>query len=174
MHDGPFNVLPPNTAPDLLSEPEAPHGYRDWYVLEAIQALLQETRQFDAVYLSELPESRGQHAGELKVAVLEPTDWDESDDTDDPDDVQDTVRQRFKLTLMIRDDDPVARDREVDRLLSTCKNAINGQPLVPGQTIPGWTKLRRGKWEPARAPERRMTISGETAYFVDGEHDETE
>jgi hypothetical protein len=172
----PPNVIPPNSAPDLLSEPQPAHGYRDWYVLEAIRDLLQETRQFDDVYLSELPEARGRGAGELKVAVLEPNDWEELDESDDPDDVQDTVRMRFKLTIIVRAEDPELRDREVDRLVNICKNTIDGQPIVLGQTIPGWTKLRRGKWDPAKAPERRQTITGETAYWVDGEteHDETE
>lgn len=154
----------------------ASSGYRDWYVLEAIQALLEATHAFDNVYLSELPESRGRSAGELKVAVLEPNDWEELDESDDAADVQDTVRMRFKLTLMVREEDPALRDSEVDRLLNVCKNVIDGQQLVAGQTIPGWTKLKRAKWEPARAPERRMTVTGETAYWVDGEteHDETE
>jgi hypothetical protein len=172
----PFDALPPNTAPDLLSDPEPAHGFRDWYVLEAIRDLLAETDAFDDVYLSELPDGRGRGAGELKVAILEPVDWDELDESDDPDDVQDTVRMRFRLTLIVREEDPVLRDREVDRLLNVCKNAIDGQPLVVGQTIPGWTKLRKGKWEKPITPERRMTITGETAYFVDGDdqHDETE
>ena len=172
----PFNILPPNTAPDLLSEPPPEHGQRDWYVLEAIRDRLAETNAFDDVYLSGLPDGQGRGAGELKVAILEPADWDELDESDDEADVQDTVRVRFRLTLIVREEDPELRDREVDRLLNVAKNAINGQPLVPDQTIPGWTKLRKGKWEKAVTPERRMTVAGETAYWVDGEtsHDETE
>lgn len=172
----PFNILPPNTAPDLLSEPAPARGYRDWWVLEAIRDLLKETRQFDDVYLSGLPEQHGRSAGELKIAVLEPNDWEELDESDDPDDVQDTVRMRFKLTLIVRAEDPELRDREVDRLLNVAKNVIDGQPLVLGQTIQGWTKLRRGKWEPAKGIERRQAVTGETAYFVNGDdqHDETE
>lgn len=172
----PFNVITPNNAPDLLSVPDPSHGYRDWWVLEAIRDRLQETRQFDDVCLSGLPDQHGRNAGELKVAVLEPNDWEELDESDDPADVQDTVRMRFKLTLIVRQEDPELRDREVDRLVNVCKNVIDGQPIVPLQVLPGWTKLRRGKWEPSKGIERRQTITGETAYFVDGEteHDETE
>lgn len=171
----PHNVSPGNAGPDFIAEPTPVRG-RDWSILEAVQAALKETGEFDDVYLSDLPESRGRGAGELKLAIIEPQEWDEIDARDDPDDVEDTVQIKFRLTLIVRHGDPVSRDAEVDRLLNVAKNVVDSQTLVRGLTIPGWTKLRRGRWERAVAPERRMTITGETAYWVSGDdqHDEAE
>jgi|GEM_PF-6977298 len=170
------NNLPPNSGGDLVTPAPAEVGLRDYWILEAIRDLLLETNQFDDVYLSGLPENHGHSAAMLKVAVLEPAEWNEFDERDDPDDVQNTVRMQFRLTLLVRDEDPVQRDNEVDRLLGVCKNIIDGQDIIRESTIRGWNKLRKGKWERPVAPERRMTVVGEVAYFVDGEtvHDELE
>lgn len=172
----------PNTDPfnssDLSAAPSPPQGLRDWHVLEGVRDLLAATNEFDGVGLSELPETQGVGAGVIKLAIVSPLDWEEIDETDDEADVQDTIRVRFTLTLLVRIDDAALRDNETDRLLCVCKNALDGRPLVmrggESATIPGWTKLRRGRWEKAVPPERRMTVLGESTYWIDGDdgHDE--
>lgn len=176
----PDNQITTNTpfdsGPDFTQSPAAATGVRDWLILEAIQQALDATQQFDGVYLSELPEQHGRSAQETRVAIVLPLDWQEVDDADGPTGVEDVVRMRYQLVLLVRNEDPVERDRDLDRLLGVCKNEIDGVELIPGQTFPGWTKLRSGKWEPAAAPERRMTVVGECAYLVvgDDQHDTEE
>jgi hypothetical protein len=159
-----------------MPTPAAAVGVRDWLVLVALKDALDATGAFDAVALSEEPEVHGRSAAETNLAVLSLLDWQEVDESDDPEDVQDTVRMRFALTLIVRRGEAAVRDGELDRLLGVAKNAINGKPLRDYQTIPGWTKLRGGRWADPKPPERRMTVIGETAYYVDGDdrHDTEE
>jgi hypothetical protein len=140
---------------------------RDADVIRDVIDRLTITGSFDGVYWGELPERRGRPADVLAMAVVEPDSWAETDEFDDFSDYQSVPRNTFKLTLMTRNPDPETRDRSLDRLACVARNAVNEQSLA-GVTIPGLTILRRGKWSPASNPERRMTIIGEYAYFVDG------
>jgi hypothetical protein len=81
----------------------------------------------------------------------------------------------WTLTLFVRQSDPESRDREADRLANVAQNVLDGQSLA-GITLPGLTKIRRGRWERSPAPERRLVLMGEFTYLVnafDG-HDTTE
>lgn len=159
-----------------------PAPLRDWAVLAAIRDALEATGAFDAVALGAEPEAQGLAASVGKLAVVAPMDWEEVDDADGidavdaVDDARNTVRLRFRLTIVVREGDVEARGSELDRLVGVAKNAIDGRALIPGGTIPGWTKLRRGTWQDPRSPEWRQVIVGETAYLVDGDdmHNEDE
>lgn len=139
----------------------------DGDVLDDAQGRLQATGAFDGVYRSALPESRGGAAGDRLAAVVAPLDWEQTDDVDDETLVQSTRRVRWTLTLIVRDDDPEARERALEKLLAVAQNALDGQALA-ALTIPDWTRLRRGRYQPPSAPEQRMTVTGEFAYWVAG------
>lgn len=140
---------------------------RDWDVLDDARERLLATGEFDGVYRSALPETRGQRAGDSRSAGVAPADWEEVDDADDETLVQALRRVRWTLTLCVRDDDPEARERTLDRLLAVAQNALDGQALAD-LAIPAWTRLRRGRYEPSSGPEQRMTVTGEFAYWIGG------
>lgn len=149
--------------PESISQP-----VRDADVIDAIIAALRATRAFDEVAWSEIPERHGRRADMSALATVEPNDWNEIDEWDgEPDGLGDVVRSTFTLTLYSRHSDPRIRDRKLDRLLSFAKNAIDGNGFG-GLVMPDLTILRRGKYSPASHPERRMTVTGEYAYLIDG------
>lgn len=147
---------------------------RDADVIDDVIDRLTATGQFAGVYWGELPEVRGRPAEQIAMATVEPASWNETDEFDDETDYQSVVKATFLLTLFTRSPDARTRDRSLDLLRTAAANAINEQSLA-GITIPGLTILRNGKYLPANNPERRMTIIGEYAYFVDGPtgHDTT-
>lgn len=141
------------------------HHGRDWDVLESARDLLATTQQFDNVYLTSF-DDRSISTSDGYSAVVQPLDGDEVDTRDDGDETEQTSHSRWTLTLVGRADDPEVRDRELDRLQSVAQNALDGVSLA-GLTIPGLTKLRRGKWEKPKPPERRITLTGEYSYWLD-------
>jgi len=162
------DLSPPNTSPfdggpNTVDPTSPPGGCRDWFVLEAIAAALEATQQFDAVTLSVLPEVEGRGASQTKLAAVLPVDWQEVDESGDPDDVQDTVRLSFALVILVRDGDAVTRDREGRPAPGRLQERDRRGRPDPRADDPGWTKLRRGKWQDAVAPERRMVVTGESA-----------
>jgi len=140
---------------------------RDWDVLDAAKTLLEGTKQFDGVYRGALPELKGQAAGDRFAAVLSMRSWEELSESADPSVIQSTRRLKWKLTLIVRDDDPEVRERELDRLLAVAEDALDGQSLA-GITLPDWTYLASGVYEDPKPPEQRMTVLGQTAYYVEG------
>ncbi len=146
---------------------------RDADVIDAIIAALKATRAFDDVAWGEEPERWGRGAEKSALAVVEPSDWGEIDEWDDEpgaDGLGYSVKSTFTLTIHVRNPDPRTRDRKLDYLLNVAKNAIDGNGFG-GLVVNDLTILRRGKYSPARNPERRMTIVGEYSYLVDGSSD---
>ena len=142
-------------------------GTGDFSILNDARDRLAALGVFDGVYRSALPEDKGQSSGDKLAAVVAPGDWDEVDERNDEETVQSTRRVRWALTLIARDDDPELREAALDDLLSASQNALDGVSLA-GVTIPDWTRLRRGRYEPSQSPEQRMTVVGEFAYWVEG------
>lgn len=137
-------------------------------MIESIRAVLTATGAFDAVRVSAPPEDWGQSAGALRLAVVEPVGWSEIDERDDPSAVQSDRELSWNVTIHVRDEDPLIRDRECDRLASVVQNALSGVSLA-GLTLPGLTRCGgRGRWLRAEPPERRLVVSGLATYFVDG------
>jgi hypothetical protein len=162
--------FPEEIAPSILTT-----GLRDWDVLSDIRDRLIATGAFDGVHLSGLPAEYGRSAGETRMAVCTLSGWDDADDWDDAEDVSIPRAVAWTLTLFVRQSDPESRDREADRLANVAQNVLDGQSLA-GITLPGLTKIRRGRWERSPAPERRLVLMGEFTYLVnafDG-HDTTE
>jgi hypothetical protein len=140
---------------------------RDWDILEAARDLLVATGEFNAVYRAALPEVRGRSAADAIAAVLALASWQEVDRMDDPGEVQSERTVTWTLTLIVREDDAELRERTLDRLLAVAQDALDGQRLAD-VTIPGWTRLRSGKYETATPPEQRMSVTGEFRYWIEG------
>ena len=140
---------------------------RDWDILDNARDLLLATQEFDNVYRSSLPETRGQASGDRHVAVITFNDWEETDESDDPTSVQTLRKVRWNLTLIVREDDAETRERELDRLLCVAQNTLDGKSLL-NLTINDWTKLRRGSYAKPEPPSQTMSVMGEFAYWLEG------
>jgi hypothetical protein len=115
-----------------------------------------------------MPEDRGRPASEGAMLIIEPGDGDEEllwDDGSGPADIVRTVN--YTITIMVREEDPEVRVRELDRLFCVAANAIGGVSLLD-VTIPDLGWIRRGHYQPAVSSEQRMRCTARFAYFIDG------
>lgn len=140
--------------------------YRDRQILKAIGTLLTATGAFDEVRTSGLPADRGLPSSDGKLVVLDLDQWQDRDRSDDPDATPQDRDVTFLCYVCVRMEDPDMRDDELDRLVQTATNAINGQSVL-GVTLPEWTRLLAGKWMPPTAPERRVICRGSFRYLLD-------
>jgi hypothetical protein len=142
--------------------------YRDRQILALAAGLLRETNQFALVTTSGLPEVQGQPAEAAALASLELDGFDEEKFADEPvDSFSYTRTVRYTLTLIVRNSDPDARDDEVDRLAAVCGNALVGENYG-GETIETYSTLAKGTYLAAAAPERRLKLTGQFAYDIEG------
>jgi len=142
----------------------ANHRERD--VRNAIQELLDVSGAFDGVYVSGLPEERGERAGDRRAAVVEPDGTTGSDLWDDTTGAM-TMTATVALTFLARDDDPQVRDEAVELLLNTAAAVLNGRSLADA-TLPGSTRIRSWTWLKPNAPERRIAAKLEFQYLAEG------
>lgn len=136
---------------------------RDQDVFDDIAVRLRDTDAFLDVYQAHPTQDGAEARGD--TAWVQPLDWDELDHRQDPDGAEVTHHAHFTLTLAVRDGDPAERDRRLDQLAGIALNALDGQSLAD-LTLPGLTAIRKAKWEDPALPERRLTLTGEFAYFV--------
>lgn len=132
----------------------------------AVRDLLDATTAFDGVYLSGLPERRGERGGDLQAAAVEPDETAASCGWDDVSGSS-VMTARATITLLARDDDPQTRDEMAERLLETARDALDGRSLA-GKTLPEWTRIRSWTWLKPTPPERRIGATLEFRYLVDG------
>lgn len=140
--------------------------YRERDGRAAARDLLEQTGAFDGVYLTGLPEDRGQASGDRGAVAIEPGDtaletpWDDA-----AGDLLFTCR--LNLILLARHEDPQARDELAERLLYVAASTLGGASLGAAN-LPGRTVLRSWAWQKPVAPERRIAAVLEYQYLVDG------
>lgn len=142
---------------------------RDRDMRNAIRDALDATGAFAVVSVSgSLPEDQGLGASELTAAIIQPdTDtWQGGWDAQ-PEGLVELVATAI-VTVLVRHEDPQARDERAEQLVMLVANAVNGAMLVPGYNVPGKTRVQRWRWQPARPPERRIAIPVQWTYLVDG------
>lgn len=155
-------------APTPPPTPPTPLAYRDWDVIEAIQAVLDATGSFDVVQIGALPSAHGDQAAHANAVFLEYLGWREQDEWDDEDTIGQSVTSEFRITLMVRDDDPLVRDRRADQLTNVCRDALQAKALISGFLNPDRTRLKQGSWQTPTAPTRVVIIAGEYSYDISG------
>lgn len=131
----------------------------------AVRDLLDATSAFDGVYLSGLPETRGERGGDLQAAAVEPDETTASCNWDDASGPR-IMTARATIVLMARDEDPQTRDEMAERLLETAIAALNGRSLA-GKTLPEWTGIQSWAWRKPNPPERRIEAALEFRYLVE-------
>lgn len=140
---------------------------RERDVRAAVKDALMLTDAFDEVHLSE-PEVFGFGTSEGKAAIVEPVSWTDRDLFDGGAATGGYRNVTLRLTFIARNPDPESCDADVEDLLQFARNALNGRKLVPGFTIPDWTKVGNGTWLPRVHPERRIQADLLFAYEYDG------
>ena len=141
---------------------------RERDIRTAIQNALAATQAFDGVHVFGLPEDCGSSADELAMAVIMPRSTQEDDLWDAGPAGGVIYRCTMALTVLARNEDPQARDEAAERLLNIAMNAINGQDLVPGLTIPDKTIVASWDWQKEEHPERRINCTISVWYEVEG------
>jgi hypothetical protein len=141
-----------------------PYRERDGRALA--RDLLEQTGAFDGVYLTGLPEDRGQSSGDHRAAVIEPADTALSTPWDDAGGGL-LFTCRLNITLLARHEDPQTRDELVEQLLYVAASTLGGNSLGAA-SLPGRTVVRSWAWQPPVAPERRIASVLEYQYLVDG------
>ena len=141
-------------------------SFRERDIRNLIGDLLDQTGAFDGVYLSGLPEERGENCGDSRAVVIEPDMTTRADPTDDFDG-DPLLSCQLKLIFMARDEDPQVRDEAAELLLNVAAVALDGNTLS-GMALPSRTKIRSWSWHKPVAPERRITAMLEFQYLGDG------
>jgi hypothetical protein len=141
-------------------------SYRDRDVRNSIRDALEATGVFDGVYLSGLPENRGERSGNAQAVSIEPSETFQGDEWDDTSGAL-VMTSRVILTFLARHEDPQIRDEIVESLLNVAANALNGKRLADLTLIP-LTRFRSWNWQKPVAPERRIVAVLEYQYLVDG------
>ncbi len=141
-------------------------SYRERDIRNLVHDLLEQTRAFDGVYLSGLPEDRGEPSGDSRSVSIEPAETTQSNPWEDFEgDLLMTCR--IRLTLLARHEDPQIRDEMVELLLNVAANTLGGNSLA-GAALPSRTRIRSWLWEKPTAPERRIAAVLEYQYLIDG------
>jgi hypothetical protein len=143
-------------------------GFRDHDVFESIGEALAATGEFADVVLGEVVDQGNYGADRIPMAVVTPVQWDESDESDPINLIR---RVSYRLTLIVRDENPGSRFDSLDRLSSVVQNALDGSALNGG-CLPALSKLRQGRYDQGPGhPEQRLTLLGEFSYIVGGFQD---
>jgi hypothetical protein len=142
---------------------------RERDVRNAIAAALLATNAFDAngVWLVS-PEDQGQGTDVAAAVWIEPTTGAIRDEWDAQPDGGVTITAILKITFSFRAEDPQSRDEGVERLFDVACNALNGQVLVEGFTIPAWTRFQSWTWSPPGSPERQIVSMFRYDYEIEG------
>ncbi len=137
--------------------------FRDNDAFGAMVTALTATGEFADVAFGTTLDRMAAGADLMPAAVITPESWTEIDDVDP---VWLVRKVTYTLTLVVRDDDPVARFDALDRLTSLAQNAIDGSGLG-GTCLPALTLLRRGRFDPnSKHPEQGVIIHGECAFLI--------
>jgi hypothetical protein len=146
-----------------LGPPDGVAVMRDGDGFKAILDVLAATGEFAIVSFGTTADRRSAGADLTPAAVVTPDAWYEADDTDP---VVLVRRVFFTLTLVVRDEDPLARYDALDRLSCVALNALDGADLG-GDCIAALTRAYRGRFEPTPThPEQSVAIHGEFTYLI--------
>lgn len=141
--------------------PATPYGDRDAFA--AILARLEGTKAFASVLFGAELDRRAIGASTPPMVSLIPGAWEEADEVDPPCLVR---RVGFRLVLLVRDDDPLARYEQLARLERAARQAIDGNDL--GGCLPSLTRIRSGAYDDSPLhPEGAARLDGEFSYLID-------
>ena len=140
--------------------------YRDEDVLDALEAALKATGQFDAIYRCSISEVSGKPAGNLRAACIEPNTESETDPNDGDDGPTEVVSAQVAITVIARHADPRTRDRIAGRLRNVARNALAGKSHC-GLTMPDFTRFSAWQWQKPTPPTRMVRGTFGYKYQVD-------
>ena len=125
---------------------------RQGYIRNLVGDLLDQTGSLDGVYLSGLPEDRGESSEDTQAVAIEPWETTQTEPWNDyggdP-----LLTYRLNLSFLARHEDPQIRDEMVELLLNAA--ALGGNSLGSA-AVPARTQIKSWPWEKPKAPERRI------------------
>jgi len=134
----------------------------------ALRDILVDTGAFSEVRLTGLPEDVGFGASDLTAASIQPgstrmlTGWDAATGGGR------SFLCQLLVTVLARHVDAERCDELAEQLVEFVRNAVDGQPLVPGFNEPERTMVTGWQWLPRTAPERRIAVTVTFDYLQDG------
>ena len=142
---------------------------RDFDILLECVRLLTATSQFDAVTACSTPEISGRMPASQAFGVgVEQDTIVPSNIWDGDGSIGIQISSTFKITFIGRHDDPILRDKTLDRLINVAATTIGGGSIL-GVTIGDSNQFKSHKWMPATPPERRVVSIFQYVYTVDGD-----
>lgn len=145
----------------------SPQQYRERDVRRAMRDLLMQTGSFDEAHLT-MPDAFGFGASEGAAVVVEPDSTTDADLYDGGMATGSIRTARVIVTFLARNPDPELCDDACELLLMVAGNALNGQKLVDGFTIPDKSKFGGWRWLPRTPPERRIVAPFYFGYDTAG------
>ena len=142
---------------------------RERDVRNAIQALLQAQTAYDqvGVWLFS-PEDQGEGTDVGAACWIEPIGTAIRSEWDNAPEGGITMTASLRITFAFRAEEAQARDEGVELLFDTAADALNGQVLVEGFTIPAWTRFLSWSWAPPESAERRIVSMFSYQYEIEG------
>ena len=134
----------------------------------ALKDALVQTGAFSQVQLTGLPEEYGEGSSDLTAAAIQPGSTRLLAGWDDALAGGRTFQCQLLVTVLARHADAELCDELAEQLVEFVRNAVDGQPLVPGFNEPGQTMVTGWQWLPRRAPERRIAVTLTYHYIQDG------
>ncbi len=152
----------PGTTPGA-ADPTTSGQFRDGDVYDFIQAALVNTGEFASVAFGLDPNQVAVGADGLPMIVLTPIAWHEVDDSEP----RTRVRHvSYRLSLVVRHENPYVRFLNLDRLACVVQNLLDSSDLG-GMCLASLTRLSNGRQDSeAVSPEGLAVLSGEFAYVV--------
>ncbi len=141
-------------------------SFRERDIRNQVAELLEQTGAFDGVYLSGLPEDRGESAADSHAVAIEPWQTAQAQPSDDYQG-DPLLSCRVNLIILARHEDPQLRDETAELLLNVAIDALGGSSLG-GLVLPARTQVTSWAWQKPRAPERRISAVLELQYLGSG------
>jgi hypothetical protein len=135
-------------------------GVSDREAFDAIVGVLTASGEFADVLFGRAPCAAIITAAAHPLAVVIPDRWSETVDIDPDHRIRSAS---YRLLLAVRDGEPRAGYRHLDRLACLAQNLLD-QTDLGGRTLAALTRLDRGRPMSSSFPEQWMLLRGEFAY----------
>jgi hypothetical protein len=141
---------------------------RERDIRNALKDTLVQTGAFSQVRLTGLPEDYGEGASDLTAASIQPGSTEMLSGWDGAPGGGRIYRCQLRVTVLARHADAELCDELAEQLVEFVRNAVDGQPIVPGFNQPDQTMVTAWQWLSRRAPERRIAITVTCHYIENG------
>lgn len=140
---------------------------RETDILEEIVRLLTATGEFGSVWMCAMEEYQRNGAEDTSIAFVSPESWTEDTDGDDETGPRERRDVTWLLTIVVKDENPERRNKQLDRLANVASNTLNGVSYL-NQTVLAWSRLTNGRYSASDHPYKFMDITGKFTLLLNG------